>query len=204
MSERKTRLGFWNDRYASGVTPWDLGEVSEPVRTLVERHFPPQGRVLVPGCGRGWEVVYLTKLGYSVTAVDFADEAVRFLGELARESQVQPEILQQDLFLLPAVYNSSFDVLLEQTCFCAIDPSLRSEYEQVAHRILRPGGKLSGVFMELEEPREGPPYSTPPELVRAQFPVSRWRLDSQEPLPRNPKRPGPEFLAVFTRLGPGA
>jgi SAM-dependent methyltransferase len=202
MSEKKTRLGFWNDRYASGVTPWDLGHVSEPVRVLVERYFPRQGRVLVPGCGRGYEVIYLAKLGFQVTAVDFADEAVRFLGELAQQSQVQPEILAQDIFLLPTLYNSSFDVLLEQTCFCAIDPSLRNDYEQLAHRVLRPGGRLLGVFMEFEEPREGPPYSTPPGLVQAQFPVSRWRLDHSEPLPRNPKRPGPEFLAVFTRLGP--
>ena len=202
MSEKKTRLGFWNDRYASGVTPWDLGDVSAAARVLVEKHFPRQGRVLVPGCGRGYEVVYLEKLGYRVTAVDFAGEAVRFLGELARQSQVQPEILQQDLFLLPTLYNSAFDVLLEQTCFCAIDPSLRNDYEQLAYRVLRPGGRLLGVFMEVDEPREGPPYSTPPDLVKAQFPVSRWRLDQTEVLPKNPKRPGPEFLAVFTRLGP--
>ena len=202
MSEKKTRLGFWNDRYASGVTPWDLGDVSAPVRALVEKHFPRQGRVLVPGCGRGYEVVYLEKLGYRVTAVDFAGEAVRFLGELAQQSQVQPEILQQDFFLLPTLYNSTFDVLLEQTCFCAIDPSLRNDYEQLAYRLLRPGGRLLGVFMELDEPREGPPYSTPPDVVKAQFPVSRWRLGQTGSLPRNPKRPGPEFLAAFTRLGP--
>jgi SAM-dependent methyltransferase len=204
MSPPKTRLGFWNDRYASGTTHWDLGEVSAPVLRLVERHFPPRGRVLVPGCGRGYEVIHLERLGYRVTAVDFADEPVRFLREQAERHQVRPEILQQDLFLLPTLYNSAFDVLLEQTCFCAIDPSLRADYERVAHRMLRPGGRLLGVFMELDEPREGPPYSTPPGLVRAQFPVTRWRLDEIEPLTRNPKRPGPEFLAVFTRLGPGA
>lgn len=200
MSEtRKTRLGFWNAKYAQANQPWDLGGVADAARLLVERFCPPDSRVFVPGCGRGYEVVWLEQRGHRVTAVDFADEAIRFLRELAGQHRVQPEIVQEDLFLLPASLNSRFDVLLEQTCFCAIDPSLRHEYERVAHRLLKPGGRLLGVFMEVEG-IEGPPYSTPLELVRGHFPVTRWRFDSSEPLPRHPKRPGPEFLAVFTRL----
>lgn len=203
MSEsRKTRLGFWNAKYEEQNTPWDLGEVSDAVRLLAERYFPPQGRVLVPGCGRGHEVIWLAERGYRVTAVDFADEAIRHLREQASLHRVHPDILHDDIFLLPAQLNSRFDVLLEQTCFCAIDPSLRDEYERLAHRVLKPGGQLLGVFMEVEGV-EGPPYSTPLDLVRSHLPVSRWRFERSEPLSRNPKRPGPEYLAVFTRLGTG-
>jgi SAM-dependent methyltransferase len=209
MSEgRKTRKGFWNSRYEQQLTRWDLGEVSEPVQRLVEGFFPPSGQVLVPGCGRGYEVIWLERRGYRVTAVDFADEAIRFLAEQAAEHRVQPEILQQDIFLLPAQFNSRYDVLLEQTCFCAIDPSLRDDYEQLAYRVLKPGGQLLGVFMEVDaaaaDPAyEGPPYHTPLDLVRPHFPVNRWRFEGTEPLPRNPKRPGAEFLARFTRLAQG-
>jgi SAM-dependent methyltransferase len=198
--KRRTRLGFWNNKYAASHTPWDLGEVSAPVRRLVEAHFPPEARVLVPGCGRGYEVIWLERLGYQVTAVDFAEEPIRYLREQAERHGVRPEIMQEDIFLLPIHFNGSFDVILEQTCFCAIDPSLYGEYERMAHRMLKPGGRLLGVFMEVKG-MDGPPYDTPLELVRAQFPANRWRFGWSEPLPRNPKRPGPEFLAAFTRLG---
>ena len=200
--KRKTRLGFWNAKYTGSHTPWDLGEVSEAALKLVESHFPPEGRVLVPGCGRGYEALWLERLGYRVTAVDFADEPIRFLREEAGRLGLRPEILQEDIFLLPTRLNSAFDVILEQTCFCAIDPTLYDEYERMAHRLLKAGGSLLGVFMEVEG-IEGPPYSTPLPLVRAQFPVSRWRFEWSAPLPRSPKRPGPEFLAAFTRLGLG-
>ena len=196
---RKTRKGFWNAKYEEEHTPWDLWEVSGAVRRLVEQYFPPAGEVLVPGCGRGHEVIWLERLGYRVTAVDFADEPIRYLREQAAQHRVQPEILLEDIFLLPARLNGRYDILLEQTCFCAIDPSLRDDYERMAHRVVKPGGKLLGVFMVVEGP-QGPPYSTPPEMVRSHFPVSRWRYDGHYPLPRNPKRPGAEFLAVFTRL----
>ena len=200
--KRKTRLGFWNAKYADAHTPWDLGEVSPPVRRLVEGHFPPEARVLVPGCGRGYEVLWLERLGYRVTAVDFADEPIRHLREEAERHGLRPEILREDIFLLPTALNGTFDILLEQTCFCAIDPSLYGDYERLAQRMLKPGGRLLGVFMELHG-IEGPPYHTPLELVQSQFPVNRWRFEWVERLPRNPKRPGEEYLAAFTRLGQG-
>ena len=196
----KLRRGFWNGKYADRHTPWDLGRESEPVRRLAASHFPSAGRVLIPGCGRGYEAVYLAERGYRVTAVDFADEAVRFLRELAGEKGVILEILQEDLFSLDAARNGTFDVLLEQTCFCAIDPSLYRDYEQMAHRLLAPGGRLLGVFMEVKD-IEGPPYDCPLDMVRGQFPEDRWRFDWSEPLPRNPERPGPEYLAAFTKRG---
>ena len=198
--QKKLRLGFWNGKYTDRHTPWDLGRVSEPVQRLVAGHFPSEGRVLIPGSGRGYEAVDLAERGYRVTAVDFADEAVRFLRQLAGEKGVTLEILQEDLFSLDGVRNGTFDVLLEQTCFCAIDPSLYGDYERMAHRLLAPGGRLLGVFMEVKD-LEGPPYDCPLDLVRGHFPEARWRFDWTEPLPRNPERPGPEYLAAFTKRG---
>ncbi len=190
---------FWTGKYGSRHTPWDLGETSEPVRNLVRDHFPPQGRVFIPGCGRGYEAMFLAEQGYRVTAVDFVEEPLRFLRSAAAKNGLELEVLHDDMFNLPSRYTGVFDVFLEQTCLCTLHPARWTEYEAMAHRVLRPGGQLLGVFMEADVERP-PPYNCPPHELRGLFSESRWRFDGMEPQRSNPARPGPEFNARFTRL----
>jgi SAM-dependent methyltransferase len=200
-------LEFWQEKYRSGHTPWDLGRVSDPVLALLADHFPPQGRVLVPGCGRGHEALHLAQRGYRVTAVDLAEEPLVELRAAARERGLVPgrdlEIARADVLALPADFGGAFDVLLEQTCLCALNPARFGDYARMAHTVLKPGGRLLGVFMEVPGSATGgggPPYSTPPALVKALFPPSRgWAFEGLDPMPRNPARPGPEFTARFRK-----
>jgi len=173
--------------------PWDLGEPSRPVRHMVRRYFPPGGKVIIPGCGRGHEALYLAGRGYEVTAVDLVPEPLDYLRGEARKGAVKIEAIEGDAFELPESYNGAFDVFLEQTFFSAIEPSLYPDYEQLAYRVLKPGGQLLGVFMEV--PWEGgPPYNSPPELVLRQFPDERWLKGRPKRVrPQNPARPGPEY-----------
>lgn len=41
-------------------------------------------------------------------------------------------------------------VLMEQTFFCAINPSLRKDYVAKMHELLAPNGKLVGVLFDKE------------------------------------------------------
>ncbi|MBI4084108.1 MAG: methyltransferase domain-containing protein [Candidatus Lambdaproteobacteria bacterium] len=197
-------LDFWQEKYRSGHTPWDLGRVSDPVLALLAEHFPAEGRVLVPGCGRGHEAVYLAACGYRVTALDIAEEPLVELRAAAQARGLEPgrdlEIARADVLALPADYAGAFDVVLEQTCLCALNPARFGDYARMAHTVLKPGGRLLGVFMEVAG-GGGPPYSTPPALVKALFHSSRgWAFEGLDPMPRNPARPGPEFIARFRKM----
>ena len=192
---------FWKGKYRDGDTPWDLGKVSTPVKSLVAGWFPPRGRVFVPCCGRGYETVYLAQLGYRITALDIAEAPLTDLRWLAEGQGVTVEILHGDMFAMASSYDGIFDVFLEQTCLCALSPQLHAEYEALAYRLLRPGGQLLGVFMEVPFD-DGPPFDLPPQLVMSLFWPERWRAKGPEPVfPPNPARPGPEYLAGFTRRG---
>ena len=203
MSKQITCPGpeFWQGKYDEGIMKWDLGRVSGPVETLVRHHFPPAGRVFIPACGRGFEAVYLAGLGYRVTALDIVAPPLDFLRAQAAGRGLEIEILHRDMFTLPANYDGAFDVFLEQTCLCALAPRFYPDYEALAYRALKLGGRLLGVFMEVDFD-DGPPFNTPPDLVMGLFPPDRWRAEGPEPIvPKSPDRPGPEYLARFTKLG---
>ncbi|HIP32949.1 MAG TPA: SAM-dependent methyltransferase, partial [Crocinitomicaceae bacterium] len=54
-------------------------------------------------------------------------------------------------------HQGEYDLIVEQTLFCAIDPKLRADYAENASRLLKPSGKLIGLFFEFELDG-GPPY----------------------------------------------
>ncbi len=199
MSKDRSNREFWQSRYRTGQIPWDLGGASAPVQGIVDRYVPSTGNVLIPCCGRGHEAIYLAERGYGVTAVDLILEPLHYLRKSARERRLDIEVLHQDIFELPPACDNAFDVFLEQTCLCSLDPSLYTSYQALAHRTLKPGGQLLGVFMEVPW-TDGPPYNCPPDTVSALFSSSRWTHGGTEPVtPRNPARPGPEYTARFVK-----
>lgn len=198
MSDDRFRRRFWNGKYADGHTPWDLGQVSDALRRLVRERFPPEGTVFIPGCGRGYEAIFLAQRGYEVTAVDIAAAPLDDLRSAARGHDLPLRLVHDDVFSWARNAKERFDVILEQTFLSAIEPVLHAEYEAMAQRLLKPDGCLMGVFMEVDS-HHGPPFNCPPELVQGIFPHQFWRLEWLEPIPLDPRRPGPEYLAGFTR-----
>src|SRR5688572_16184884 len=81
-----THPDFWTSRYAAGKTPWVFGGVPAALKSFLARSSAP-GKVLIPGCGSGYEVQAFHEGGYDVTAIDFSpaavDQAKRVLGVLA-------------------------------------------------------------------------------------------------------------------------
>ena len=79
-----------------------------------------------------------------------ADLAAEPLAELAARVPTFPKenLWQADFFALSA--DNQFDLLIEQTFFCALPPSLRPAYAQQCARLLRPGGKLVGLLFDTE------------------------------------------------------
>ncbi len=158
----------WQNHYESNDLGWDLGEVAAPFTKLWEEGKLPLGKVLVPGCGRGHEVVFLTGKGFEVTGVDFSKGAVTYLKNELRVRNLAGRILCQDFFMLDKSHDGGYDLVLEQTFFCAIPPRQRTDYVLNVSRILKPGGMLVGLFYNTGK-EGGPPYNTTREDIETYF-----------------------------------
>lgn len=192
-------VNFWQGRYESGETPWDLGGPSPHFEALLKQQpaFLKPGRMAVLGSGRGHDAALFARAGFEVVGFDYAPgakaEATRLYGDRVRWEQA-------DIFTLadPASpWHGQFDVVLEHTCFCAIAPSDRPRYAAAARNLLKPGGLLIGVFWENGE-SEGPPFNTTPADLQAIFGESFSPL-SEESHPPAGGRSGQERLVILQR-----
>ena len=160
---------YWRGRYTANRTNWDAGVITPPLRAYFDQLGPAdQRRILVPGAGRAYEAEYLHQQGFTAVFVaDIAPEALQALQQRVPDFPTA-HLLQEDFFTLRPT--PPFDVLVEQTFFCALDPALRPAYaEQCAH-LLRPGGTLVGLLFETDfGDSPEPPFGGTKEEYRAYF-----------------------------------
>jgi len=173
-------LHEWESRYQSGETGWDRGASSPSLNAwLSNEGLTPGSRILVPGCGRGHEVIHLAQLGFDVTGLDIAPSAVNHLQQALKDKGVQAEVLHADLFeFMP---DTPFVAIYEQTCLCAIQPVQRAAYEALLHAWLKPGGTLFALFMQTGA-EGGPPFHCDLLAMRQLFDESRWEWPAEEPV----------------------
>lgn len=156
---------YWTDRYREGATGWDIGYASTPIVHFVDRLQDRSLRILVPGAGYGHEVLYLQEQAFKhVTVVDLSPLPIdRLRKELEDDSY---NLIVGDFF----DHQGEYDLILEQTFFCAIDPIRRSQYVQYTYDLLADGGKLCGVLFDTNfEGRPGPPHGGSAEAYRERF-----------------------------------
>ena len=190
---------FWEDIYLEDDAGWDLGE-STPVFDKISDALP-LGKVCIIGCGRGYDAVMFAQKGFEVTAIDFAPSAISTLQSLASGAGVMINIVETDIFLLTSQFSCEFDYVIEQTCFCAINPSRREEYEQLVKTIIKPNGKLIGLWFPLDKPMDdgGPPWGTTISEVKSIF-YDGWKIEKEEfpELSISPRK-NREKLIIFKR-----
>ncbi|XP_078181717.1 putative thiol methyltransferase 2 [Carex rostrata] len=76
----------WEKSWEEGIIPWDLGKPTPIVTHLVQAQSLPKGRVLVPGCGTGYDVVALAGPERYVVGLDISDTAIKKAKELSASS----------------------------------------------------------------------------------------------------------------------
>ena len=144
---------FWTVRYTAGKTPWDFGGVPSALKSFLERSSV-RGRILIPGCGSGYEVQVFDAAGYDVSAIDFSpaavDRAKRIVGVLAER------VILGDFFTHD--FGRQFDLIYERTFLCSMAPSRWPEYVTRMANLLVTGGMLIGVFLYGQKSLSGPPF----------------------------------------------
>ena len=131
------------------MTPWDAGGVPPKLRQWLEGQ--PSRRVLVPGCGTGYEVRLFVERGHDVVGIDFSDAAIeaaqRYLGSLSKR------VRRADFFVL----GGTFELVYERAFLCALPRARWPDWARRMAELVRPGGVLAGFFY-LDDNERGPPF----------------------------------------------
>ena len=190
---------FWEESYRSGRTGWDLGMPTPVFRRLAESNQFQPGKMLVICAGRGYDARMFARVGFQVTAVDFAEDAIKEMQSLL-DPDLSMEVIQADIFDLPAFMNEEFEYILEYTCFCAIDPQRRSEYIDSVSNLLKPGGYYIALAFPIGQRTGGPPFLVSPDELIDPLGNQGFELVSREiPHDSVPGREGIEELLVLKK-----
>lgn len=168
MDNRNLNRDYWEDRYRTQQTGWDIGYATPALVNYFKTIANRQSAILIPGCGNAHEVQALLELGFTdITLIDIAPSAVQHIREkyAAAISNNTLQVICADFF----DHNKQYDCIIEQTFFCALDPELRAAYARKMHDLLRPGGTLAGLLFNFPLTEEGPPFGGSETEYRALF-----------------------------------
>jgi len=135
--------------------------------------------MLIPGCGRGHEVVELARLGFDVTGLDLAPSAICAIEQSLQSSALSATLVCDDLFNFQP--DAPFDAVYEQTCMCAIPPEQRKAYVSCLRNWLKPKGSLFLLMMQTGE-ASGPPFHCDYLDMHDLFDKEHWEWESEAPL----------------------
>lgn len=153
MQENKFDSKYWNDRYRNDQTGWDIRSVSRPLKEYLNQVINKNISILIPGCGNAHEAGYANSIGFeNVHILDFAEHAINRFKKKYIDFKKE-NIHLEDFFL----HQSSYDLIIEQTFFCAISPELRNDYAVKMHSLLNHKGKLVGLLFDRDFVG-GPPF----------------------------------------------
>ncbi|KAI9656552.1 MAG: hypothetical protein M1821_004759 [Bathelium mastoideum] len=187
-------LQGWDELWQTGFLPFDRDKPNPAlVDTLKDRKelfgepfvtengLPRRKRALVPGCGRGYDVLLFSSFGYDAYGLDASENAVKACKEFAAQAGDQypvsdKEIGQGQVHWMHGDFFSDewrkgaggntldFDLIYDYTFLSALTPLLRPKWAQRMSRLLAPS---PAVLVCLEFPTYkdpstgGPPYALP-------------------------------------------
>jgi SAM-dependent methyltransferase len=193
----KLSANYWNSRYESNETAWDLGIVSPPIKKYIDQLKNKDLKILIPGAGNAHEALYLLENGFTnVTIIDFAALPLKNLkSKLNAIDESHYHLINEDFFN----HQGKYDLILEQTFFCAINPELRIEYVNHCYQLLLKNGKIVGVLFNKEFPFEEPPFGGNEndyrELFTQRFMIKTMEVAYNSVAPRN----GSELFVILDR-----
>ncbi|TPE46106.1 methyltransferase domain-containing protein [Pontibacter mangrovi] len=156
---------YWQQRYEQNQTGWDVGQITEPLKEYFDQLENKRQLILIPGAGNAYEAEYLFRKGFSEVYV--ADVAAAPLQNLKQRIPEFPasHLLRQNFFSL----QGKFDLMVEQTFFCALHPSHRAAYARKCAELLQPGGRLAGLLFDTTFTKPGPPFGGSRQEYKSYF-----------------------------------
>ena len=187
---------YWNNRYLENEFSWDLGEISEPIKTYFNQLTDKDLKILIPGAGNAHEAEYLFNKGFkNIFVLDFAEEPISLFKK--RNPLFNAEHLVCENFF---DHKGQYDLIIEQTFFCAINPELRKKYAEHMHKLLKPKGKLVGLLFNDVLNTDHPPFGGNKTEYLPYF-QNLFKLNTFEPSYNSIKpRAGRELFINFEKV----
>ncbi|KAF4768589.1 hypothetical protein N7455_012370 [Penicillium solitum] len=218
--------------------PWDRGFPNPALEDTLVKQRPTIGaplatdaqgqsyrrKALVPGCGRGVDVLLLASFGYDAYGLEYSAAAVDACKKeesdnaswyrvrdqtvgTGKVTWIQGDFFDDAWLKEIGVPLNGFDIIYDYTFFCALEPSMRPKWALRQTQLLAPSP--TGNLICLEFPRHkdpqapGPPYASPSEAYVAhlshpgeQVPYDAKGVVKHEPL-RAPSKDGLERVAYW-------
>ncbi len=151
--EKTLDKDFWDSQYKAHTTAWDLGCVSPAIKLFIDTLKDKNSAILIPGCGNSYEAEYLIEKEFTnITVIDIAPSLVKNLHhKFAKNSNIK--IILGDFF----EHQGNYDLIIEQTFFCALPPAKRQKYVYKMHQLLTDFGKIIGLLFNRNF-ENGPPF----------------------------------------------
>ena len=154
MMTMKLNKEYWEERYEKGETGWNVGKITTPIKEYIDQLKDKNIKILIPGAGNGYELEYLIEKGFNNSSVvDYATTPLENIKKRIPELD-KSQIINADFFELEGKY----DLIIEQTFFCALNTDLRQAYVQKMKALLNPNGKIAGLLFQFPLTSEGPPF----------------------------------------------
>ena len=186
---------FWNHRWKSGLTGWDIGYASPPLVEYMSQYEDKSVSILIPGCGNSYEAENLLSKGFDdITLIDISEELTNRLRERFKKAP-QVKVIYEDFFN----HVGQYDLILEQTFFCAQILERREEYVRHIASLLKRGGRLVGVLFNVDFGKEGPPFGGDENEYRKLF-SGLFDIRVMSPCYNSiPPRAGSELFVVMVK-----
>jgi SAM-dependent methyltransferase len=166
----------WDESYADGPAPWDIGRPQPAIVRLAEQGGF-SGAVLDAGCGTGENALHVAALGLPVLGVDVAETALSMAREKAAARGVDADFVLADALHLDRL-GRAFDTVLDCGLFHTFDSDEKPSYVASLASVTRPGGHLHVLCFRVA--RGAGPHPVSEEELRGAF-GRGWRVASLAP-----------------------
>jgi SAM-dependent methyltransferase len=156
---------YWQKRWENKQTGWDTGSITTPLKNYFDQLSNKNISILIPGCGNAYEAEYLFEQKFKNTyIIDIAPQALTSFSTRVPHFPAS-QLICDDFFN----HKGQYDLIVEQTFFCALDPAQREAYIQKMHALLKPTGKLIGLLFNIPLNTEHPPFGGNKNEYEKQF-----------------------------------
>lgn len=135
--------------------PWNNEAAPALLVGAVTQRISGPGKVIEFGCGAGNNVVALAKLGFDVTGVDIAENAIAIATKAASEAGVACRFVAADVLGDLPTITGPYDFAYDWELLHHIFPEHRGRYVRNVHRLLKGDGTYFSVCFSEEDPQFG-------------------------------------------------
>lgn len=153
MTEENFDKNYWNSKWENAQTGWDIGSASTAISEYFLQVENKNVEILIPGCGNAHEAELLLEEGFkNITLLDIAPKACEIISKKISHHEVN--VICEDFFN----HNGKYDIIVEQTFFCALHPNLRDKYVKKMDSLLHENGKIIGLLFNKDFDKSAPPF----------------------------------------------